>query len=145
MGALAAAIPAGVLGGICVICFIFIWWWFPRHYKKGMKMDQMEVDEDRRQLAEYSMNHGDFNRNMIARHEARLAYEGKLKGQISPDGARILAEMKAADANKDLEANKAGAGADSNVAELPPTYVAELPQGTRVAELPPAHVAPSTQ
>lgn len=120
----AAAVPAGVLGGICVICFIFIWWWFPRHYKKGMKLDMVEVDEDRRQLEDYTARHGDFNRNMIARHEARLAYEGKLKGNISPEGAILLEQMRAADANKDIEANKTTTGTGTQVAELPPAYVA---------------------
>lgn len=137
----AAAVPAGVLGGICVICFIFIWWWFPRHYKKGMKMDMVEADEDRRQLEDYTAIHGNFNRNMIARHEARLAYQGKLVGQISPDGARFLEEMRAADTNKDLEANRTNVGIDGKVAELP-TYTGT---DAKVAELPSAHVAPARE
>lgn len=40
------AIPVGVLGAICVAMFVFIWWWFPRHYRKGVTADMDRVDEE---------------------------------------------------------------------------------------------------
>ena len=42
------ALPVGILAALAVAMFIFICWWFPRHYKKGVKADMDEVDEDRR-------------------------------------------------------------------------------------------------
>lgn len=48
-GSFNAAIPVGILGGIVVLMFAFIWWWFPRHWRKGVSMDMAEIDEDRRQ------------------------------------------------------------------------------------------------
>jgi len=45
----AVALPVGILAAICILMFIFIWWWFPRHWKKGVKADQDEWDEARRQ------------------------------------------------------------------------------------------------
>lgn len=47
MGVTAWALPVGVLGGLCVAMFVFIWWWFPRHYRKGIVADMKEVDERR--------------------------------------------------------------------------------------------------
>lgn len=47
----AVAVPCGVLGGLVVVMFAFIWWWFPRTYRKGIAMDMAEVDEARRQRA----------------------------------------------------------------------------------------------
>lgn len=49
MGAASWAIPVGVLAALSVVMFIFIWWWFPRHYRKGVKADQDQWDEERRQ------------------------------------------------------------------------------------------------
>lgn len=57
MGNSAAAIPAGILGAICVLMFAFIWWWFPRHYRKGMRMDMQEIEEDRRAREAYLARH----------------------------------------------------------------------------------------
>ncbi|KAK5129793.1 hypothetical protein LTR08_002813 [Meristemomyces frigidus] len=56
MGAAAYAVPVGALGGIAVAMFIFICWWFPRHYKKGVKMDQAEVDASRRERGLAALN-----------------------------------------------------------------------------------------
>ncbi|KAH9826519.1 hypothetical protein Tdes44962_MAKER00483 [Teratosphaeria destructans] len=57
MGSAAWAIPVGVLAGLCGLMFVFIWWWFPRHYRKGVRADMVRVDEERRrrQLAEAEM------------------------------------------------------------------------------------------
>lgn len=48
MSATTWALPVGILAGLCVLMFIFIWWWFPRAYRKGVKADMDRVDEDRR-------------------------------------------------------------------------------------------------
>lgn len=45
----AVVLPVAVLASICVAMFVFMWWWFPRHYRKGVEMDMAEVDEARRQ------------------------------------------------------------------------------------------------
>jgi len=50
-----AALPIGVCGGLAVAMFIGICWWFPRHYKKGLKMDMDEIDETRRQRDAHAM------------------------------------------------------------------------------------------
>jgi len=57
MGTASWAIPVGVLAALCSACFIFIWWWFPRHYQKGVQADMDRVDEERRQreLAQQQM------------------------------------------------------------------------------------------
>lgn len=46
----AVAIPVGVLSGICVLMFVFMLWWFPRHYQKGIRMDMAEHDANRREM-----------------------------------------------------------------------------------------------
>jgi len=43
------AVPVGVLSAICVAMFVFIWWWFPRHYQAGVRADMAMYDEQRRQ------------------------------------------------------------------------------------------------
>lgn len=45
MGAASWAIPVGVLGGIVVISFIFVWMWFPRAWQKGVNHDTREVNQ----------------------------------------------------------------------------------------------------
>lgn len=47
MGTASWAIPVGVLAALCGAMFIFIWWWFPRYYKKGVKADMDRVDAER--------------------------------------------------------------------------------------------------
>ncbi|KAK5123912.1 hypothetical protein LTR85_002109 [Meristemomyces frigidus] len=53
MGATSWAIPVGVLAALCSAMFIFIWWWFPRHYRKGVQADMDRVDEERREREAY--------------------------------------------------------------------------------------------
>lgn len=48
----AAAIPVGTLVGLAVVMFIFIWWWFPRHYQKGIHKDMINADLERREMDE---------------------------------------------------------------------------------------------
>lgn len=60
MGTASWATPVGVLAGICVAMFIFIWWWFPRAYKRGVKLDMERVDEENRQRALYRAQQEDL-------------------------------------------------------------------------------------
>lgn len=43
----AVIVPVAVLASICVAMFVFVWWWFPRHYRKGVKQDMDIIDSDR--------------------------------------------------------------------------------------------------
>lgn len=45
MGAASWAIPVGVLGGIVVVSFVFVWMWFPRAWQKGVNADTRQVNE----------------------------------------------------------------------------------------------------
>jgi hypothetical protein len=40
-------VPVAVLASICVAMFVFVWWWFPRHYRKGIAQDMTIVDGER--------------------------------------------------------------------------------------------------
>ena len=53
MGTASWALPVGILAGLCVLMFVFIWWWFPRAYKKGVRADMDRVDDDRRTREAY--------------------------------------------------------------------------------------------
>jgi len=46
----AVVLPVAVLASLAVAIFVFVFWWFPRKYKKGVAMDMAEVDEARRQI-----------------------------------------------------------------------------------------------
>jgi len=37
-------LPCAVLGGICAGMLVFIWWWFPRTWKKGGKQEEEAID-----------------------------------------------------------------------------------------------------
>lgn len=39
MANLNIVLPCAVLGAICAIMLVFIWWWFPRAWNKGTKGD----------------------------------------------------------------------------------------------------------
>lgn len=88
MGSAAAwAVPAGVLGAICVVALLFVWWWFPRTWKKGVQMDMDRIEADgQRQDAQggtgQRMRTREENRAIIARFEER---QRQLKMGVNPD------------------------------------------------------------
>lgn len=45
MGVASWAIPVGVLAGIVVVGFAFVWWWFPRAWMKGNRNEAERVHE----------------------------------------------------------------------------------------------------
>ncbi|KAK3067861.1 hypothetical protein LTR53_014993 [Teratosphaeriaceae sp. CCFEE 6253] len=66
------AVPVAVLGGIVAVGLIFIWWWFPRAWKKGDKSDKAEVNAvtgEQRELQRLK------NREIIDGYTRRLAIE----------------------------------------------------------------------
>ena len=77
MGKAAWAVPAGVLGGIVLISLIFIWWWFPRQWKKGTAEEMAAVMEDKRQrearIAEAVAN-GDLEAGQVPTEPARPTF-----------------------------------------------------------------------
>ena len=40
-------VPVAVLASICVAMFVFVWWWFPRHYRQGVEQDMNIIDGER--------------------------------------------------------------------------------------------------
>jgi hypothetical protein len=47
MGTPSWAIPVGVLGGLCLACLAFIWWYIPRLYTKGVQADMNRVASEK--------------------------------------------------------------------------------------------------
>jgi len=43
MGSASWAVPVGVLAAICAIALIFVIWWFPRTWQKGVNADMSKV------------------------------------------------------------------------------------------------------
>ena len=43
-------IPIATLSAIVVAGFIFVWWWFPRTWKKGNETELDIMDEEQRQV-----------------------------------------------------------------------------------------------
>lgn len=81
MGTTTWALPVGILAGLCVLMFIFIWWWFPRAYKRGVKADMDRVDEDNQNRAAYAAAQRDLE--MQADANAANGIEG---GEGQPPG-----------------------------------------------------------
>ncbi len=73
------AIPVGVLAGICVVAFIFVWWWFPRAFSRGNRQERELVTEDGLDREERRAK----NREIIANYEAKLA--ARNNGGVAPD------------------------------------------------------------
>jgi len=40
---LSVVLPCAVLGAICAVMLVFIWWWFPRAWNKGTKGDTEDI------------------------------------------------------------------------------------------------------
>ncbi|KAM3420675.1 hypothetical protein BST61_g3930 [Cercospora zeina] len=79
MGTLAYAIPVGILAAIVVISLIFVWFWFPHAYKKGVQADEDDVNEvtgEERELQRQA------NRDIIERFRRARAME---RGEIVED------------------------------------------------------------
>lgn len=72
MGTPTWAIPVGVLGGLIACMLVFMWWWFPRAWQKGVNSDVREasgpvgVDANVRELQRAR------NRAIIERHERKI-------------------------------------------------------------------------
>ena len=81
MGTSSWAIPVGTLSGLCVAMFLFIWWWFPRAYKRGVKMDMDRIDEERRERQAWEAQ----QRELEAQANANAAAEQN--GGTGEDGA----------------------------------------------------------
>jgi len=43
----AVVVPVAVLASLSVAMFVFVWWWFPRHYRKGVEEDMNIMDGER--------------------------------------------------------------------------------------------------
>ncbi|KAK5722088.1 hypothetical protein LTR17_014436 [Elasticomyces elasticus] len=80
MGKKAWVIPVAVLGAIVALGLIFVWWWFPRAWKKGDKDDMVERNELAGPAREAQRQH---NRDIIERYTRALAIE---RGEIVEDG-----------------------------------------------------------
>ena len=79
MGALAYAIPVGILGAIVVVSLVFIWFWFPRTWDKGVKADADEVNQITGEDREAQRQ---ANRDIIERFKRARAIE---RGEIVED------------------------------------------------------------
>ncbi|KEF51418.1 uncharacterized protein A1O9_12567 [Exophiala aquamarina CBS 119918] len=49
----AIVLPIACLSGICGAMLIFIWWFFPKWYKKGLAQDRRDMDDALRERREY--------------------------------------------------------------------------------------------
>ncbi|KAJ9500494.1 hypothetical protein LTR99_001697 [Exophiala xenobiotica] len=45
MANLSSTVPAAILGSLAGVMLIFIWWWFPRTWKRGVAQDNAEIDD----------------------------------------------------------------------------------------------------
>jgi hypothetical protein len=77
------AIPVGVLGGLVVAGFIFMWWWFPRAWQKGTNSDHNEIAGAGQPGANsYTRElHRQRNRAIIEKHTRKIARE---RGEPAP-------------------------------------------------------------
>lgn len=57
--------------------FIFIWWWFPRHYRKGVQMDMDRVVAERQARERALERSGEVNRDVEAGEDTAPPYESK--------------------------------------------------------------------
>lgn len=80
MGNTTIALVCGLTGGLALAMFIFICWWFPRHWKKGNAADMAEYEEDKRDRERYLA--------MIAEQRALAERDGKT---ADSDGAHLEA------------------------------------------------------
>ncbi|KAK0310672.1 hypothetical protein LTR01_003826 [Friedmanniomyces endolithicus] len=80
MGVSSWVIPVAVLGAIVALGFVFVWWWFPRAWKKG---DQSDINEVNRLNGPEREEQRRKNREIIDRHVRALAIE---RGEIVDDG-----------------------------------------------------------
>lgn len=87
------AVPVGVLSALCAVMFIFIWWWFPRHYQKGVQMDMDRVVAER-QARELAMQQaGGVTRDEEAGVDTAPPYENQaatVTTDTSPPAATTL-------------------------------------------------------
>lgn len=54
------AVPVGILAGLAVAMFLFIWWWFPRAYKRGVAIEHEEIDRARRRREQRALEEAEL-------------------------------------------------------------------------------------
>jgi len=84
----AVIVPVAVLASICVAMFVFVWWWFPRHYRKGVNQDMAIIDAER---AGRDATHGELEgadaepaRPKTLEEHIAIARENLRKGRSAP-------------------------------------------------------------
>ncbi|TKA61165.1 hypothetical protein B0A55_12057 [Friedmanniomyces simplex] len=86
MGAQSWVVPVAVLAAIVGVGLIFIWWWFPRAWKKGEQSDRDEVNRAAQGPEREAQRLK--NREIIERYTRALAIE---RGEVVDDGERVTA------------------------------------------------------
>ncbi|KAK4936523.1 hypothetical protein LTR10_022630 [Elasticomyces elasticus] len=95
------AMPAGVLGGLCAAMILFIWWWFPRTWKRGVAQENAELDgvgsaERREQAVSHAKSIIDNYRERIKQEQ--LAKSGNAlsnePGDIEAQNTTTSTELK---------------------------------------------------
>ena len=84
MGASSWAVPVGVLAAICGVALIFVIWWFPRTWQKGVNADMTKVanvgagcDDEERQAIRLEQR----ARNKAIIERALAAEQAKKRGE----------------------------------------------------------------
>jgi len=85
MGTQSWVIPVAVLAAIVGVGLIFIWWWFPRAWKKGDKNLTDEVNQVTGAEREAQRQQ---NRDIINRYTRALAIE---RGELVDNGVELTA------------------------------------------------------
>ncbi|KAI1614570.1 hypothetical protein EDD37DRAFT_112181 [Exophiala viscosa] len=76
------AMPAGVLGGLCAGMILFIWWWFPRTWKRGVARENAELDAlDSQEHRDRAVNHA---KSIIDNYRERIKQEQLAKSGNAP-------------------------------------------------------------
>ena len=104
MGTPTWAIPVGVLGGIILIGFIWLWLAFPRAWRRGVNADHAEVDAQAGSAPGAREAQRARNRAIIERYSRARARE---RGEVVPDDDDIEMALE---------------GHDGGIAPPPPAY-----------------------
>ncbi|KAF2165663.1 hypothetical protein M409DRAFT_23953 [Zasmidium cellare ATCC 36951] len=86
MGAISWAVPVGVFAALAIVCFVFVWWWFPRAWNRGNKKDVEVLHEMSSEDREAQRRK---NREIIERFtRARAIERGEIVVEETPEVER---------------------------------------------------------
>ncbi|KIW10127.1 hypothetical protein PV08_11087 [Exophiala spinifera] len=101
-----STVPAGILGGLAGVMLLFIWWWFPRTWNKGVRqdndrLDDVELQAQRAMVVQNARDIVDNYREVLKQRELTKNANIQQSTDTATEGRSIVTESTAREEETD--------------------------------------------